>query len=240
MAVENPNPPAAARRQRRKSGVIVPNSPKWHQRLAAWLLWVTLRLLAATLRYRINDPHEFTTRKDCGQSIYCIWHNRLALSMKLYFTFGRRYHHTAGLAGLVSASRDGAFLAAILERFGVLPVRGSSSRRGPQALLELTTWAERGYDLAITPDGPRGPRYIVQEGAMSLAQITGLPVVPVSYSLKHKIQLKSWDRFQIPLPFTLCEVTAGRVFCVPREASDAEREVLRQQLEAEMIAISQD
>ena len=228
------------KRRNPKSGVVVPNSPKWRQRLAAWLLWATLRLLAATLRYRIHDPHGFTTRKDCEQAIYCIWHNRLALSMKLYFTFGRRYHQAAGLAGLVSASRDGAFLAAILERFGVLPVRGSSSRRGPQALLELTTWAERGYDLAITPDGPRGPRYVVQEGAMSLAQVTGLPVVPVSYHLSRKIQLKSWDRFQFPLPFALCEVTAGRVFRVPREASDEERERLRQQLEAELQAISKD
>jgi len=232
--------PQVARRQRRKSGVIVPNLPKWYQRFAAWILWGALRLIAATLRYRINDPHGFTTRKDYEQSIYCIWHNRLALSMKLYFAFGRRYHQAAGLAGLVSASKDGAFLAAILQRFGVTPVRGSSSRRGPQALLELTTWAERGYDLAITPDGPRGPRYVVQEGAMSLAQITGLPVVPVSYSLKHKFQLKSWDRFQIPLPFTLCEVTAGRVFHVPREATDGERETLRQQLETELRAISQD
>ena len=123
----------------------------------------------------------------------------------------------------MSASRDGAFLAAILERFGVQPVRGSSSRRGAQALLELTTWAERGYDLAITPDGPRGPRYVVQDGAMSLAQITGLPIVPVSYFLKWKIQLKSWDGFQIPLPFSICEVTAGkfqraaRYFRCPRE-----------------------
>ena len=232
--------PQVARRQRRKSGVIVPNLPKWYQRFAAWILWGALRLIAATLRYRINDPHGFTTRKDYEQSIYCIWHNRLALSMKLYFAFGRRYHQAAGLAGLVSASKDGAFLAAILQRFGVTPVRGSSSRRGPQALLELTTWAERGYDLAITPDGPRGPRYVVQEGAMSLAQITGLPVVPVSYSLKHKFQLKSWDRFQIPVPFALCEVNGGRVFRIPREATDAERETLRQQLEAELRAISKD
>ncbi|HXR47449.1 MAG TPA: lysophospholipid acyltransferase family protein [Candidatus Limnocylindrales bacterium] len=241
--MEAPNPQLSAlgtRRLRRKSGVIVPNSPKWHQRLGAWITWAALRLIAATLRYHINDPHGFTARKDCGQAIYCIWHNRLALSMKLYFVFGRRYCQSAGLAGLVSASKDGAFLAATLERFGVLPVRGSSSRRGPQALLELTTWAERGYDLAITPDGPRGPRYVVQEGAMSLAQITGLPVVPVSYYLGWKIQANSWDRFQIPLPFSRCEVTVGHVLRVPREATDAEREALRQQLEADMVAISRD
>jgi hypothetical protein len=237
-----PMPEVVSKSKRRtpKSGVVVPNSPKWHQRLAAWLLWAALRLLAATLRYRINDPHGFTARKNGEQAIYCIWHNRLALSMKLYFTFGRRFHQSAGLAGLVSASRDGAFLAAMLERFGVLPVRGSSSRRGPQALLELTTWAERGYDLAITPDGPRGPRYVVQEGAMSLAQVTGLTVVPVSYHLSRKIQLKSWDRFQIPLPFARCEVIAGKVIRVPREASDAEREKLRQELETELRAITRD
>jgi lysophospholipid acyltransferase (LPLAT)-like uncharacterized protein len=159
--------------------------------------------------------------------------------MKIYLAFGK-HRSKAGLAGLISASRDGAFLAAILQRFGVRPVRGSSSRRGPQALLELTTWAERGYDLAITPDGPRGPCYVVQDGAMSLAQITSLPIVPVSYSLKWKIQVKSWDRFQIPLPFSICDVTAGKVFRIPREASDAERDLLRQEFEAELRAVSSD
>ena len=117
-------------------------------------------MVSATIRYRVNDPYDFMTRKDIRQVIFCTWHNRLALSMKLYYAFGLRNHKSSGLAVLVSASRDGAFLAAILERFGVQPVRGSSSRRGAQALLELATWAERGYDLAITPDGPRGPRYI--------------------------------------------------------------------------------
>lgn len=236
----SPQPAAGRRQPRRKSGVIQPNLPKWHQRLAAWIIWAVLRLVAATLRYRINDPHGLAEQTDCRQMIYCVWHNRLALSMKLYYSYGRRHHDAPGLAGLVSASKDGAFLAAILQRFGVTAVRGSSSRRGPQALLELTTWSERGYDLAITPDGPRGPRYAIQEGVMSLAQVTGLPVLPVSYFLKHKVQLKSWDRFQIPLPFTTCEVTAGRFFHVPREATDGEREALRQQLEAELRAISRD
>ena len=96
------------------------------------------------------------------------------------------------------------------------------------------------YDLAITPDGPRGPCYIVQEGVISTAQLTGLPIVPVAYHLNWKIRSKSWDRFQIPLPFARCEVTIGRVMRVPREATDAERELLRQQLETEMRAISRD
>ncbi len=81
------------------------------------------------------------------------------------------------LAALVSASKDSALLAAVLAKFGVEQVRGSSSRRGPQALLELTTLAQMGYDLAVTPDGPKGPRYSVQEGIVALAQLTGLPII---------------------------------------------------------------
>src|SRR5213075_2734928 len=106
---------------------------------------------------------------------------RLALCMVAYFGYPCKRNNTAGMAALVSASKDGALLSGILEAFGVQPVRGSSSRRGAQALVELTSWAERGYDLAITPDGPRGPRYQVQPGAIALAQLTGRPLVPVSY-----------------------------------------------------------
>jgi hypothetical protein len=218
----------------RKSGAVIPNPAKWYQRLAAWLLWALFNLVSATLRYRVNDPHHFMTRKDIRQVIFCTWHNRLALAMKMYYAFGLRNHQVPGLAALVSASKDGAFLTAILERFGVQPVRGSSSRRGAQALLELATWAERGYDLAITPDGPRGPRYVVQDGTMALAQITGLPVVPASFRLEWKIQLKSWDRFQIPVPFSRCEIYVGKMLTVPRDISDEEREKLRRLLEAEM------
>jgi hypothetical protein len=144
------------------------------------------------------------------------------------------------MAAMVSASRDGGFLTGILECFKVQPVRGSSSRRGPQALLELVSWAERGYDLAITPDGPRGPRYLVQEGVMSLAQVTGLPIVPSSINADWKIQVKSWDRFQIPLPFSRCEVILEEPIRVPREATDAEREASRKKVEQVMLANTRD
>ena len=223
-----------------RSGRVVPHSAQWHQLLGARLIWVVVKLVSLTIRHRVNDPHGFMTRQDIRQVIYCTWHNRLALSMKLHSALGLRHYRSAGLAGLVSASRDGAFLAAILGQFGVQTVRGSSSRRGPQALLELATWTERGYDIAITPDGPRGPRYIVQDGALALAQVTGLPAVPVSYHVNWKVQLKSWDRFQIPMPFSRCEINIGRTLCVPRESSAAHRESLRQQLETEMRAITRD
>jgi len=230
----------AAPTRKRSSAVVVPRAARWHQRLGAWLVFVLVRVVSATLRYRWNDRSGHYDGTSSGPSIYCIWHNRLSLSLTAYYSYARARQPTAGLVALVSASRDGAFMAAIVERFGVQPVRGSSSRRGPQALLELTTWAERGYDLAITPDGPRGPRYVAQEGIIYLAQITGLPIIPFSYHLPWKLQVKSWDRFQIPLPFSRCEMNVEKPIRVPREAGDAEREALRQQLENTLRALSRD
>ncbi len=220
--------------------IALPHAPTAFQRLVAWLAFLVSRAVTCTLRYRWEDRSGFFDSPPAGQAIYAVWHNRLALCMQAYFAFARKRNRTAGLAALVSASRDGALLAAILEQFGVQPVRGSSSRRGAQALVELVGWAQRGYDLAITPDGPRGPRYVVQEGIIALAQLTGLPIIPFAYHLHRKICLRSWDRFQIPIPFSRCDMILGRVLRVPRELSDAEREQLRGQLETELRAITRD
>ena len=224
----------------RRSGVVVPNLPKWHQRLLARVIWLAVSVVGGTIRYRLNDPHDYFKRTGNEPSIYCIWHNRLALCVKLYTKFARRPEPAPGLAGLVSASKDGALLVAIFECFGVQPVRGSSSRRGAQALLELSTCAEQGYDLAITPDGPRGPCYQVAEGAIALAQLTGRPLVPAAYHLNWKITLKSWDRFQIPLPFARCELHIGEVIRVPRELTPEQREEYRRRLETALRAITRD
>jgi lysophospholipid acyltransferase (LPLAT)-like uncharacterized protein len=241
MPATEPQPqPSDAKSKRAKSGVVIPNTANWYQKLAAFLIWFFISAVSKTIRFRIHDPHGFLKRKDVNQAVFCFWHNRLALCVELYFKFRRQQFTAPGVAGLVSASKDGALLSAIFERFGVQAVRGSSSRRGAQALRELTTWSERGYDLAITPDGPRGPRYVVAEGTAGLAQITGLPVQPMSYHLKWKISLKSWDAFQIPLPFSICEVNVGKMFRMPAGGSEAERETLRRELETELRAITKD
>jgi hypothetical protein len=208
--------------------------------LAAALVYLLVRCTAGTVRYKINDGSSFFKGEPGEKLIFAFWHNRLALSPVLYRRYVLKFAPERRIAGMVSASRDGGLLAQILEHFSIEPVRGSSSRRGPQALLEMVSFAERGHDLAITPDGPRGPCYKVQEGVISTAQLTGLPIVPVSYHLNWKIRSKSWDRFQIPLPFARCEITVGQIMRVPRESSDAEREALRQQLEAELRAITRD
>ena len=227
-------------KRRAKSGVVIPHAPKWHQRLAAFLVYISLRGLLLTVRCRLRTPSEFLAPGAPVPVIFCLWHNRLASCSKVLDVHRRPHNAGAGMAALVSASKDGALLARILEWFRIQPVRGSSSRRGAQALREMTTWAERGYDLTITPDGPRGPCYQIQDGITSLAQLTGLPIVPVALNLNWKIRVKSWDRFQIPLPFAHCEVCVGKVFRVPADASDQAREELRWQLESELRSITRD
>ncbi len=224
----------------RASGVIVPQQPRWHGRLAARLIWLASTALAATLRWRWRDETNLFENGGKEPVIFCLWHNRLALSLILFRRYVQARQPQRKLAALVSASRDGGMLARVLELFDVEPVRGSSSRRGSQALRELVSAGKRGCDLAITPDGPRGPCYVVQDGIVSLAQLTGMAIVPASFHLSWKWRLKSWDRFQVPLPFARCEVQLGEPVRIPREASAAERERLRAKLESSMNAITVD
>jgi hypothetical protein len=222
---------------RRASGVVVPQPLPWHRRLVAFLAVSLLRLCLSSWRCRwiaaTDNPDE---RRNV---IYCVWHNQLPLALAHYMRSRTRWP-AAGLAAVISASRDGGLLASVVESFGIQPIRGSTSRRGPQALLEATTWVERNFSVVITPDGPRGPVYRIQDGIIQLAKLTGRPIIPLSGFTPWKIRLRSWDRFQIPLPFALCEMRYADPICVPREATDAELEQLRLKLEQSMRAITRD
>ncbi len=230
-------PPPAAAAPRNPAGRVRPaNLPTSLQRTLGWIAATALRLLAATLRYRVHGGCGTPGFPDDEPIIFALWHNRLCLCMRVYTHLVRPHHRHPRLAALISASKDGAFLASILEHFGVQPVRGSSSRRGAQAMLELTGWAQRGYHIAVTPDGPRGPCYTVQDGIIALAQVTGHPIVPYTCQLGWKIRLKSWDRFQIPLPFSRCEMTFHEPIRVPRDATPADRTLLATQLRDTLLA----
>ena len=142
------------------------------------------------------------------------------------------------MAAITSASKDGAIVAGVLQRFGAQPVRGSSSRRGVHAMVEMVKWGKQGYDLAVTPDGPRGPKYTIQPGIVSLSQMTGYPILPISYKLGWKIQLKSWDNFQIPLPFSRCDVYSTGLFEV--EPDEEDREAVAEKLRETLMSITHD
>jgi lysophospholipid acyltransferase (LPLAT)-like uncharacterized protein len=198
--------------------------------MTGWLLRILVSCIGATLRWRIVDPSGLMARPATEPTIFAFWHNRIFLMPYLFRKHWRRRQRDK-VAVLVSASKDGEKLARVLSKFDLICVRGSSSRRGKQALRELTRLVTEGYDAGITPDGPRGPKYRVQDGVISLAQLTGAPIMPVSYSLARKVTLKSWDAFMIPLPFGRATLQLGNPLTVPPEADERTREDKRSELE---------
>lgn len=195
--------------------------------LIASCIAALLRALALTLRIRFRDAAALRERHADEPVIWVFWHNRM-LVMPVITS---RFFPKRNGAVLTSASRDGALIAGVMSRFGYSSVRGSSSKRGASATLALAKVIESGGDAAITPDGPRGPRYRLGPGLIFLAQKTGAPLAPVRIEYSRCIRLKSWDRFMIPLPFSRVDVTVGGLISIPKTASDAEFENERARLE---------
>ncbi|MES2308750.1 MAG: lysophospholipid acyltransferase family protein, partial [Verrucomicrobiota bacterium] len=122
---------------------------------------------------------------------------------------------------LISPSRDGEWITSIIQQFGFSAIRGSTSKKGALAFRELLKEIHKGKgDIGITPDGPRGPVYRVQPGVIRLSQFTGRPILPLTYHIRHKIELKSWDRFQIPLPLSEITLVIGKPRVIPRDLTD--------------------
>jgi lysophospholipid acyltransferase (LPLAT)-like uncharacterized protein len=187
--------------------------------------------IGATLRWRIEDPSGLLTRTPQEPVIIAFWHNRILL---LPFLFKKHWSKRKRdkVAVLVSASKDGEKLAKVLERFDMICVRGSSSRRGRQALVELTKLVKDGYDIGITPDGPRGPKYVVQDGVIALSQVTQSAIMPVSWSVDRKFVFrKAWDNFQVPAPFSRATLRIGEPIVVTRDEDEVGRENKRLELE---------
>jgi lysophospholipid acyltransferase (LPLAT)-like uncharacterized protein len=152
-----------------------------------------------------------------GSVLFAFWHSRL---LGLCYT-----HRFRGIGIMVSKSFDGEWISRVVGHLGYRVFRGSASRDGAPALLEMLRSTDAG-DLALTVDGPRGPAETVKPGIFSLASKSGLPVVPISYRATRAWRLKSWDRFIIPKPFSIVTVVYGRHIMVPADlGNDAIREL---------------
>jgi hypothetical protein len=189
------------------------------KRFLAWLSSLMIHLIGSTLRMTVEDRGGIIDQPEHPPVIVAFWHNRTALMAYFY----ERYCRGRIALTFISRSRDGQFMTDVAARFGIKAVRGSSSRHGTSAMLTaIRAASDQSVDLVITPDGPRGPRYQVQPGLVRLAQATQRPIVAVTYQLKWKCELKSWDRFHVPLPFSTCQLVTGEPIFVPANASDAE------------------
>ena len=189
-----------------------------------------IRLLAWTIRLKIEDPNGFLVGTPGAPGICVVWHNRI-LGLVIA---GLPRPALVPMTVLTSPSRDGELLAEVMHQIGLQSVRGSNKKRGAAALLELREHYRAGRTLIITPDGPRGPMYALSPGVILLAQKTGAPVMKTHVEFSSSGRLKSWDRFHIPLPFSkiTIRVELAEVF-LPTTSPEA-FETLRIQLETQL------
>lgn len=207
-----------------------PVRPDATQRTAAWAGAALLRILFLTLRIRVDDQAGHLVAPANAPVIYAFWHNRI---LAITAAFLRVYpRERRGVLVLTSASKDGMWLGALAARLGMGSVRGSSSRRGATAMRELIAEVERGHDIAITPDGPRGPRYELGPGMIYLAQRAGVPIIPIHARFGRHWQLKTWDGFRIPKPFSRLDVTLAPEVRIGAELDETEFEAERRRIES--------
>jgi len=186
--------------------------------------------LAATYRWREEGlPHLDAVKRSGRQPIMAFWHGRILPST--YF-FRRR-----GIVVITSENFDGEWIAGIIERFGYGTARGSSSRGAVKALVRLKRDMAAGKPAAFTLDGPRGPAKVAQPGAIWLAKATGNPIVPFHIEASRHWTLRSWDRTQIPKPFSNVAIAIGEPIDVPSDTDEAGLERAREALEARLASL---
>jgi lysophospholipid acyltransferase (LPLAT)-like uncharacterized protein len=189
-----------------------------------------LALLGATLRWKTEGlEHLAAIRASGHQPVMAFWHGRI---LPATYFFRRR-----GIVVITSENFDGEWIAGIIERFGYGTARGSTSRGGRRALLQLTREMAAGKAAGFTVDGPRGPARIAQPGAVWLAKATGNPVLPFHLEADRHWTMNSWDRTQIPKPRSTVALVVGEPFIVAREADAAGIEAARAELNRRLLAL---
>ncbi len=178
----------------------------------AWLV----RLLGTTWRYEVEDAPAYTQAVASGERfVYAFWHCGILPLGAL--------HRDEGIAVLVSRHRDGELIARVIHRLGYVTGRGSSTRGGDAGVREMLAWADAGRQLAVTPDGPRGPAEHAKEGLVYLATRTGRRVVPIAMGVRATWRLRSWDRFRVPHPFAQVTVSHGAPLALSEDEHERER-----------------
>jgi lysophospholipid acyltransferase (LPLAT)-like uncharacterized protein len=201
--------------------------------LADWAFFVFIWMIGKTVRFEIEGWENFEAIENAGhQPIYCFWHNRIFL--------GTYYFRHRGIVVVTSQSFDGEYIARFIQRFGYGAVRGSSTRGGVGALVEAIKAMKRGLPAGFTVDGPKGPRYEAKSGPVVLAKKTGNPMMPFTVDVEKYWTVRSWDKLQIPKPFTRAKIVIAEPIYVPADASDTIIEEKRLELQSTLDSLSND
>ena len=190
----------------------------------AGLGYPIIAALGGTLRWRVSGLRHLDTIRAAGQQpVMAFWHGRI---LPATYYFRRR-----GIVVITSENFDGEWIARIIERFGYGTARGSTSSGGKRALLQLVREMKAGRPAGFTLDGPRGPARVAQPGAVWLAKATGNPLLPFHLEASSAWTARSWDRTQIPKPFSTVGLAVGEPLYVEADASGDGLETARQELE---------
>jgi lysophospholipid acyltransferase (LPLAT)-like uncharacterized protein len=203
-------------------------------RIAGWSATRCLKMLFWTIRhqyYPLKQSLVPADRKPEEQSIYAMWHENLLLPT---ITFGR-----SDIAVLISQHADGKLLDSLIGSMGMTSVKGSSTRGGAAALRKLIDEKRTWRHLAVTPDGPRGPRRVVQPGIIYVAARTGMAIVPFGFAYRKPFRMKSWDRFAIPKPFSRAVSVCSEAIFVPETITPDTLEPYRLKVQLEMDRLNQ-
>ena len=192
-------------------------------RAAGAVFYLAIRALGATARFRVEGWEHWEESWRGGPPVMAFWHEQIFLTT---YYFRRRR-----IVVMTSQSFDGEYIARFIQRFGYGAARGSSTRGGVGALVEMARLVRLGCPAGFTVDGPRGPRRVAKTGALLLAKKTGRPVLPFAVTPHGCWRLGSWDRLQIPKPFTRAVVRLAPPLYVPADADDARLEALRDELQ---------
>jgi len=200
-------------------------------RAAGFIFPLLIRAVGATLRFNVEGREHWDEAARGGRlPVYTFWHDRIFAGT--YFFRGRR------IVIMTSQSFDGEYIARFIQRLGYGAVRGSSTRGGVGALVELTRLVRLGCPAGFSIDGPRGPRHVAKMGALLLAKKTGQAVLPFGVNAERCWTLKSWDRMQIPKPFSRVRVRFAPPIRVPAEADEATLNAKREELQRALEEVS--
>ncbi|MBV9927822.1 MAG: lysophospholipid acyltransferase family protein [Acidobacteria bacterium] len=200
-------------------------------RAAGLVFPVLIRAVGCTLRFEVEgQEHWDEAARAGGLPIYTFWHDRIFAGT--YFFRGRR------IVIMTSQSFDGEYIARFIQRLGYGAVRGSSTRGGVGALVELTRLVRRGCPAGFSIDGPRGPRHVAKMGAVLLAKKTGQAVLPFGVNAERFWSLGSWDRMQIPKPFSRVRVRFAPPLRVPADADEETLNAVRDELQRALDGVS--
>lgn len=182
-------------------------------RFADWAFYFLIQTIGKTIRFEVEGWNNFEAIEKSGKlPIYAFWHNRIFA--------GTYFFRKRGIVVITSQSLDGEYIARFIQRLGYGAVRGSSTRGGVGALVEMIRVMRQGLPMAFTVDGPKGPRYQAKTGAVLLAKKTGNPMMPFVVESRNFWTIKSWDMLQIPKPFTKARVIIAKPIYVPTDADD--------------------